>query len=120
MSVNDYKKEIPLIDVNYTIVIYDNPNELIERFKDIKLEPSPESFGGAVFEWEDRFYIVLEDNDKLTNGIIAHESNHLLNLAFIWINQDLDRYNDELQCRFLQNIVDSVHECLNERRKTIK
>lgn len=109
----------PLYGIGFTVIIYDSPEELREKFKGVEFNHDIESFDGGVFELEDHHYLVLHNYiyKKIpypTPGIIAHEAKHLVNRIFGSIGQELDLHNDEAECYLLGWIVDRVHE-LNKK-----
>lgn len=106
----EYKRKIPVINISFTILIYKDPQELQSKFPDHDFNVDLESFNGGMFEVDDKIYVCFLDDESLTHGMIAHECNHLLNQAYSIIGQRRDVYNDELDCYFLQWIIDCVNE----------
>jgi uncharacterized protein YlbG (UPF0298 family) len=115
------KFETPLYQIEFTCVIYENPEEAEEYFKDSEASGILSDFGGAVFNHKDHLYIVFYANEKgcPEAGLIAHESKHLVNNIFITIRHKLDRHNDEPECYLLAWIVDRIHEMKKEFEKTL-
>lgn len=50
-------------------------------------------------------------------GVIAHEVKHLLNILFKWHGYNLSINNDEMECYYLEIIIDKVHDILNKVKK---
>lgn len=117
--IKSNKLKTPLYHCSFSIIIYENDTELQNKFKNYHFEPSLESFDGGVFEVDNHFFLALksykENNIEYpTFGIVAHESKHLVNKVFAYIRQELDVFNDEAECYFLEWVVDKCHKCLNE------
>lgn len=106
----EHKRKIPVINISFTILIYKNPKEIQDRFPDSNFDVDLDSFNGGLFTIDEKIYICFLDDGSLTHGMIAHECNHLLNEAYSIIGQRREMYNDELDCYFLQWLID----CLNE------
>lgn len=110
------KLKTPLYGTEFTVIMYDNVDELKTKFKDYNFEPSVDNFDGGVFEKDNDLFIVflLENKSSPKAGVIAHEAKHLVNKIFIDICCELDRYNDEPECYILGWIVDKIHEFKNQ------
>ena len=65
-------------------------------------------------------YVIVFKDYRLTPGIIAHESKHLLNEVFKYNGLNLDLNNDEAECYFLTWIVNRVHETIRKFDLKIK
>lgn len=112
------KLKIPFYNTSFSIIIYEDDNKLQQKFKNFHFEPPLEEFDGGVFEADNKLYLVLRKYKKNniqypTVGIIAHESKHLVNKVFIYIQQELDLQNDEAECYFLEWVVDQCYDFLN-------
>lgn len=55
-----------------------------------------------------------------TPGEVAHEVKHLINIAFGWHGQKLSIANDEMECYYLEDIVNRVHGTINRYKRTYK
>lgn len=53
-------------------------------------------------------------------GIIAHEVKHLINILFSWHGYKLSLSNDEMECAYLEDIVNKVHNAIKEYNKFYK
>lgn len=100
--MKQYKRKFPILNFNYSILVYEDPAELTKMFPDYDFEPDPNSFDGGFFELNGRFYLAFLNDGKLTNGTIAHECKHMVNRFFTIIYQNLDPENDELECYFFR------------------
>ena len=110
--IKEYKKILPILDIPYSIVIYDENQEFTNKFKDVEFSHSPEDFQGGVFNMNGIFYMAFLNNENINVGVIAHECKHLVNLVFDLIGQKLDTNNDELECYFLGYITNIVFKLL--------
>lgn len=50
-------------------------------------------------------------------GEIAHEVKHLINILFNWHGYKLSTTNDEMECYYLEEIVDKVYKLILKFRK---
>lgn len=111
------KIKIPIYGGNFTIILFENDEELQNKFHDFEFNPPINHFDGGVFEYKENPVICFRNiNHKgkkyPTPGIIAHEAKHLLNLIFLDRGQELDLQNDEAECYFLGWLVDEIHNFL--------
>ncbi len=53
-------------------------------------------------------------------GTIAHEVKHLINILFLWHGQKCSLTNDEMECYYLQDIVNKVHNTIDRYKKKYK
>jgi len=65
-------------------------------------------------------YLILAHAYRLTPGIIAHESKHILNYIFIDKGIKLDPANDEPECYLLSWIVNRVYEAVKKNNLKVK
>lgn len=110
--MKEYKKRMPILPVNFSILIYEDPLEVMAKFPNCRFSDDPRDFQGGMMEWEDRLYILLQHNKKLNHGHIAHECKHLVNRAFMHCGIKLDADNDEPECYFLTYVVNEVYKHL--------
>lgn len=110
--IKSKKFKTPLYGTTFTVIIYDDNDELNKLLKNQEVVDKIEDFDGAVLTHKDHLYIVFNCSEKgyPTPGIIAHESKHLVNNIFIRICHELDRWNDEPECYLLSWIVNRIHE----------
>lgn len=47
-------------------------------------------------------------------GEIAHEAKHLVNMMFGWFGYKLSTSNDEMECYYLEDMVNRIHRFLNK------
>lgn len=53
-------------------------------------------------------------------GEIAHEVKHLINILFLWHGYKLSPTNDEMECYYLEDIIDRVHSTISRYKKLHK
>ena len=106
--MKEYKRKLPILNVKWSILLYENPSELEVRFPNVEFIPSGVNFQGGTFTIDDTFYLALLMDDKMNNGVIAHECNHLVNIIFNHIGYKTEPSNDEIHCYFLTYFVDKV------------
>lgn len=53
-------------------------------------------------------------------GEIAHEVKHLINILFSWHGYRLSISNDEMECYYLEEVVDKVHNAVTRYKKLYK
>ena len=114
MIMQEHKKQIPVINVSFTLLIYENPIQIIEKFEDVRWTHDPRDFDGGVFEIDNMIYLGLQISDRVNHGVVAHECKHLLNMAYKHVGAELDVSDDEIECYFLQWIINAVYEEFND------
>lgn len=112
------KHQIPIINLRFFIILYDEPLELSKEFPNVRFDHDPRDFNGGFFDLEDEMYICLLIDKKPKWGVVAHECKHLVNYAFYKIGQKLDEHNDELECYFLTHVVNEVQKVLEKNNLT--
>jgi len=65
-----------------------------------------------------RYMLFFKDTAK--PGEIAHEAKHLINILFSWHGYNLSLTNDEMECYYLEDVVDKVHNIINKYKKLYK
>lgn len=65
-----------------------------------------------------KYFILL--NHSTTPGTIAHEVKHLINMAFSWYGYKLSLTNDEMECYYLEDIVNKVYNTVQRFKKKYK
>lgn len=107
----EINKEIPLYKGQLVVIICDE----IEKIKNIAPNfPHSEIFAhsyGKEYNGEEGYFILLNPQSKqakITNGIIAHEALHIVNILFQQRGVGYQLDNDEHACYLLQWIVDEV------------
>lgn len=110
--MKEYKKRMPILPIKFSILVYDNALELLERFPDVRMASDPRDFQGGMFEIDGLFYIAFLSDGKLNHGQIAHECKHLVNRVFSVCGIKLDVENDEPECYFLTWVVNEVYKHL--------
>lgn len=113
MSIITESINVPIFNFDFTVIIYENDEEILEFFDNAKFDIEIEEHLGFLLNEEDMTYLVLRSGEYNsinypTPGIIAHESKHLVNQIFKEIRQKLDVDNDEVECYLLGWIVDEV------------
>lgn len=109
------RKKIPILDIWLIVFIYKEPDEVYERFPLYIFDPPINDSQAFAFEIDGKIHIGLQDDGKITHGIIAHECLHAVNKIFLLIGQKLDLENDEFEAYLLGWMVDLVHRVFNER-----
>lgn len=60
---------------------------------------------------------ILFLNPYASAGEIAHEVKHLINILFLWHGYKLSTSNDEMECYYLEIIINKVHNILKKYKK---
>lgn len=115
--MNNRIYKIPIYGGNFNVVFYTKADlSLIKtKYNAVDIENYD-----AVTYYKNKQIHLLFDKNKVTPGIIAHESKHALNYVFEYIGQRLDVNNDEAECYFLSWIVNRVHESCRKFNIKIK
>ena len=113
------KIKIPIYGGKMLIVFFDkeSQDQIIKEYgvKDLANYDAVTLQAHGVVE-----FAMLFDTRRLTPGIIAHESKHLLNYIFKYNGLKLDLDNDEAECYLLTWIVNRVHEAARRYKLKIK
>ena len=111
--------EIPIYKGQLVIVLCDNSTEFKERYSNF---PHNEIFAhsfGREFKGEEGYFILLNTNSKyakITQGVIAHEALHIVNILFEQRGVSYQLDNDEHACYMLQWVVDEINNYLNKEK----
>lgn len=62
-----------------------------------------------------RYFLLFKHTAK--PGEIAHEVKHLINILFSWHGYKLSLSNDEMECYYLEVIIDKVHNIIRSYKK---
>ena len=108
--IKEYKKNMPILPVIFSVIVYDEWHELCNYFPHYRFSDDPRDFDGGMMEIDSKFYIAFHNNRKLSHGHVAHECKHLVNSAFRWCGIKLDNDNDEAECYFLTYVVNEVYK----------
>lgn len=106
--------KIPLYPGNLCIIDAEKSGELKKFGIDIMFEPNEELFAhtiGHQFKGKVCNYIVLntKHSERITPGIIAHESLHVVSNIFNHIGNRFEPTNDEDAAYLISWIVNEVH-----------
>ena len=117
MKPKEYKVKIPVINQTMGVFFYEKSDQFKDRFSEYihQFEFDLDSFDAVSFENKEAYWIAFLVKD-IDQGIIAHESKHIINKIFYNMGYSLDLINDEMECYFLQWVVSWV----NEKWETIK
>lgn len=110
--MKEYKKQMPILPIKFSIIIYNDPGEVIKRFPGYKFDKDLGGWNGFMLDINGVIYICFQNNGKLNHGHVAHECKHLINMAFSICGVKLDPDNDEMECYFLTYVVNEVYKHL--------
>lgn len=114
------KVKIPLYGGILSIVISSDPNAHGAAKRHFKLDDKALEFYDAVCLGSDCEVMPVIFSRKITPGLIAHESLHIVNKVFSNIGQVPDRKNDEAEAYLLSWIVNRIWEVKTEYEKKLK
>lgn len=119
------KFRLPVLRAHVSIVVTNNIRNAIDFVEDkisSKIhDPDTKKFTKAyMYAYEDeknrrKYMLFLRPNSKA--GEVAHEVKHLINVAFQWCGVKLSTSNDEMECYYLEDIVDRTHNAILKYRK---
>jgi len=109
---------IPIYDINLQIVITND----IDKFSKIIPENNKEDIYATTWghNYKNKSFITVVlnfDNKymKVTHGVIAHESNHVVSMICDRLGISIDPNNDEATSYLLDYIVDKIHKFINKK-----
>jgi hypothetical protein len=119
------KFRFPVFKSYISVVVSNNIPNAIDFMED-KMphkihDPDTKKFTRAyMYAYEDelnkrKYLLFLRPSAK--PGEIAHEVKHLINIMFKWHGYRLSIDNDELECYYLEDIVDRVHSAILRYKK---
>jgi hypothetical protein len=112
--MTEHKEKLPILNIDYSILVYKDVSEIEEKFKDKEWSYHLSEYDAFVYEDKGKFYICFWSSVLISQGKIAHECKHFVNMAFNYVEYRMDSYNDEIECYFLQYMVDKVNEVLKK------
>jgi len=123
-----HKIRLPLFKSSLWVIISKSIAESIDHVEDItSLKISEEdtkcwlsaySYAGILDDDSKKFMLFLKYN--ASPGEIAHEVKHIINIIFSWNEYKLSLTNDEMECRYLEDIVDKVYYSIKKYKKINK
>lgn len=105
------KKTIKVPIVDSIIIVYQNEN-IEDSLKQAGLKYNPENSSALTFHLGFQTNLVIFDEQNCKPGIIAHEAKHIVNYIFTDMGYKLDNDNDEMECYFLEWVVNQLHKYL--------
>ncbi len=117
------KLKVPIYNRTLNLLIYD---EVVEALawaklqcdnKELDFRGEFDSFDGGFFNYDDTQFIMIEMNDDISPGVIAHECKHAVNDTFVQVGVELDKFNDEAECYLLTWYVNQVHTFISETKE---
>ncbi len=106
---NDVEKAIDYIE--------DKTSELIAKQKDKKYIRAY-TYAYETTDHKRKYMLFFKYTAK--PGEIAHEVKHLINILFSWHGYKLSLTNDEMECYYLEDIVDKVYDAISKYKKLHK
>lgn len=119
------KIKVPVYKTNVWLIICDNIKNAIEAVEDqlderIATPATKRSALAYTYGYEDhkgtkKILIFLKHN--ASPGVIAHEIKHSINIIFSWHGVRLSLVNDEPECYYLSDFVDTTHRVIESYKK---
>lgn len=117
MVMINKKLSIPIYDVNITVIISKDYEELEQAINDIDDSISLDNGGMIVFRTGYRWYTLGILTEAASPGNIAHEAAHIANRIFRDVGGQLDYTNDEPFCYLLGFITDGIHKIISDESR---
>jgi hypothetical protein len=122
------KFRMPVFNVAVWIVVGKSVRQAIDHIEDmisarIMKEEEKGYVRALTFSFEDdqrvkRFLLIF--SNKATPGEIAHECKHLINMLFSFHGFKLSLTNDEMECYYLHDVVDRVHNTIKKYMRLVQ
>lgn len=119
------KVRVPLYRNSLWIVIDKNITKAMDFVEDLtseKIHPNPRGSAQAMvytyYDEEKRFKLILFLKPTAKPGEIAHEVKHVLNSIFSNAGMRLSVTNDEMECYYLEKLINMVHDTIKLAKKT--
>lgn len=125
-----HKFKLPLFKATVYIIVANTIRAAIDWVEDRTseilgkdTEEDKKSTRAAVYAYTDeqarsKYFLLFKHTAK--PGEIAHEVKHLINLAFHWHGQKLSATNDEMECYYLEDIVNRAYNTVKRYKKLYK
>lgn len=111
----EINKEIPLYKGMLVVILCDNVDELKHNSPNFSHSQIFAHSYGKEYNGEEGYFVLLNPKSKqakITEGIIAHEALHVVNILFQQRGVGYQLDNDEHACYLLQWIVDEITNIL--------
>lgn len=119
------KFRFPVFKSFISVIVSNNIAQAIDFMEDKMAQrihdPATKKFTRAyMYAYEDelnkrKYLLFIKPSAK--PGEIAHEVKHLINIMFKWHGYRLSIDNDELECYYLEDIVNRVHSAILRYKK---
>jgi hypothetical protein len=123
-----HKFRFPVFKGSVWVIICNNIEKAIDYAEDITSEKIADKKGiksirayAYAYEAESgrrKYILFLKYTAK--PGEVAHEVKHLINILFKWHGYNLSLTNDEMECYYLEDIIDKVIEVIKKYKKLNK
>ncbi len=123
-----HKIRLPIFKAVVWIIISNKVKTAIDYAEDktsekIALDEEKKSIRAYTYAYENekgsrKYMLFFKYNAK--PGEIAHEVKHLINILFKWHGYNLSLSNDEMECYYLEDVVDKVHFIISKYKKLYK
>lgn len=123
-----HKFKLPIFKATVWVIIGTSIRKAIDYIEDITsekiaIEEEKKNIRAYTYAYETednkrRYMLFFKYNAK--PGEIAHEAKHMVNILFSWHGYRLSISNDEMECYYLEDIVDNIHRIINKYNKHFK
>lgn len=114
--MKQHNTKIPILNIPLTVIEYVDGTVLQASFKHHRFETDFRDIHGCVFEINNRIYIALCNDGRLTHGTISHECKHVVNTAYNMVGAGIDSEDDEIECYFLMWVADAVYKYIDREK----
>jgi hypothetical protein len=123
-----HKFRLPVFKAVLWIIIGNTVREAIDFAEDktsekIEEEKDKKNIKALMYAYEKgdgkrRYMLFFKHTAK--PGEIAHEVKHLINILFLWHGYRLSASNDEMECYYLEDLIDRAHNTISRYKKLYK
>lgn len=107
--------DIPLYKGKLIIILCDDSKLVKDLCPDFQAKELFAHAYNGDYKGYDGFFVILNpflENYKITNGVVAHEALHIVNMLFMNRKVEYQLDNDEHTCYLLEWVVNRVNEYL--------
>lgn len=123
-----HKIRMPVFKATVQVIICDSITKAIDYMEDktsetIAKDDEKKNIRAYTFAYETedgkrKYMLFFKFSAK--PGEIAHESKHMINILFNWHGYKLNVNNDEMECYYLEDLVDKIHFIISKYKKKYK
>lgn len=107
--------DIPIYGGKLVVILTNNADVVRKYYPDFEDDYVYAHAINYYYKGNKAYYVVLNTEGKITNGVVAHEALHVVAYLFHYKGIDYDPDNDEPYAHMLEWVVEKIHEVLDKK-----